>query len=429
MEESSAGKQVEKKPAFWRSFGPALITACAVMGPGSMLVCSNVGAKHGYELLWLLILTGVLMGTFISMAMRIAVMGGATPLTIISKQLGRPLASVIGINLCLIGGTFQFSNNLALATALKNIFPVLKPDWILLGVNGLMIIFVLTSSSIYRVIERTIKFMVGIMLVCFILNLVCAAPSISGILKGFVPHLPEGLTLSLPEKVDGVIIDPMILVASLIGTTFSVGGAFFQGNLVRERRWTVKDYKTGIGDSIAGVSVLALISSVIMITTATVIPGRQADNIGTLAESLRPLMGNVAHIAFSLGLLCVSLNPFVINAMSGGVIISDGLGKPAGFNDKYPRRLTVLVLLVGMLVAMLILHTPLKPINAIIFGQALTVLCNPLVALSLMWMANNKKIMGDRTNNWVINLIGSVGVVVVIFAAFRVFYTLILRLS
>ena len=76
MEESSATAQVEKKPSWWRSFGPALITACVVLGPGSLLVGSNLGANHGYELLWLPIMSAFLMGTYMLMAMRIGVIGG-----------------------------------------------------------------------------------------------------------------------------------------------------------------------------------------------------------------------------------------------------------------------------------------------------------------------------------------------------------------
>ncbi|GAI56622.1 unnamed protein product, partial [marine sediment metagenome] len=86
-----------------------------VFGPGSLLVSSNVGANHGYELLWLLLLTGILMGTYVTMGARIGVVGGATPCTLIAGRLGRPVAAVIGINLCLICTAFQFSNNLAVA--------------------------------------------------------------------------------------------------------------------------------------------------------------------------------------------------------------------------------------------------------------------------------------------------------------------------
>ena len=55
-----AERESTGRPPWWKSFGPALITACMVFGPGSLLISSNVGANYGYELLWLLLLTGLL---------------------------------------------------------------------------------------------------------------------------------------------------------------------------------------------------------------------------------------------------------------------------------------------------------------------------------------------------------------------------------
>jgi Mn2+/Fe2+ NRAMP family transporter len=117
MGDSSAASKIEKKLPWWRCVGPALITACVVFGPGSLLISSKVGAEHGYKLLWLLILTGILMGTYVTMAARVGVMGGATPCTLVANRAGRWFAAIIGINLCLICTAFQFSNNLAVAAA------------------------------------------------------------------------------------------------------------------------------------------------------------------------------------------------------------------------------------------------------------------------------------------------------------------------
>jgi Mn2+/Fe2+ NRAMP family transporter len=221
----------------------------------------------------------------------------------------------------------------------------------------------------------------------------------------------------------------MILVASLLGTTFSVAAAFYQGNLVREKGWTIKEYTRGIGDSIAGVAVLTGISAVIMITTATVIPGQPAENIGTLALSLRPLLGNVANAFFCVGLLVVAMNPFLINAMIGGGILADGIGQPAKMSDRWPRRFTVAVLLVGMIVAMLALRTGEKPVKLIIFGQALTVIGNPLMAATILWLANQRDIMGDRRNTIPLNILGGLGFAVVLLMAVRVLLRLILQLT
>lgn len=428
MPDPAAPCELQHQPPWWRSIGPALITACVVFGPGSMLVNANVGAKHGYELLWLLLVTGVLMGTYTTTAARIGVAGGATPCTLIAGGLGRPIAAIIGINLCLVCSAFQFSNNLAVAAAAGTLLPKGNIHLVLLGLNVLIIVFLFTARQTYRILERAMKVMVGVMLLCFAINVIVAGPSLPGIIKGFVPSWPQELSLGLPKKIDGDIRDPMLLVASLLGTTFSVAAAFYQGNLVREKNWSIKEYTRGIGDSIAGVALLTGISAIILITTATVIPGKPAEDIGVLAQSLRPLLGPVAGTFFCIGLLAVAMNPFVINAMIGGSILADGIGLSARLSDRWPRRFTVVVLLVGMAVAMLVLRTGEKPVSLIIFAQALTVLGNPLMAAAILWLANQKDIMGSRRNSVVLNILGGLGLLVVVLMAMRVLFLIILRL-
>lgn len=430
--------------AWWRSIGPALITACVVFGPGSLLISSNVGANYGFKLLWLLLLTGVLMGTYMTTAARIGVVGGATPCTLIAHRLGRPAAAIIGINLSLICMAFQFSNNLAFAAAADSLGVArlfgdpgqmsertrdIINTGVLLVFNTLIITLTFTLKQVYRVLERVMKIMVAVILVCFLANLFIVRPNIIEIFKGLIPHLPEGLSLGLPSQTEAGIADPMILIASLLGTTFSVAGAFYQGNLVRERGWTAKDYDSGISDSIAGVCVLTGISGIIMITSATVLRNAPASDIGVLAKQLQPLLGSTAHIIFCIGLLAVAMNPFVINAMIGGSILADGLGKPANLSDPWSRRFTVIVLLVGMIVAMIVLHTPVKKVNAIIFGQALTVVGNPLMAATILWLANRRDIMGDRRNTVILNILGGLGLLAVMLMAVRVLMRLVLTLS
>jgi len=427
MSDENLKPNVPVQTPWWRSIGPALITACVVFGPGSLLISSNVGANYGYDLIWMLLITGLLMGTFLTMGARIGVVGGATPCTLIADRLGRPAAALIGITLCLICSAFQFSNNLAVAAAAGAFFPKEIVPWIMVGVNLAIIIFLFTAKEVYKALERLMKIMVGVILLCFVFNLVMAQPNVLAILKGFIPNLPAGLELGAPKKVDGKIIDPMILIASLLGTTFSVAGAFYQGNLVREKGWTIDDYKRGIGDSIAGVCVLTGVSLIIMITAATVIRGQPAEDIGVLAKALDPLLGPIAYTVFCIGLLAVSMNPFLINAMIGGSILADGIGQPPRLSDRWPRVFTVIVMLLGMVIALLALRTGEKPVELIIFGQALTVLGNPLMAGAMLWLANRKDIMGERRNSLAINILGGIGFVVVVLMALRVLWRIVLQ--
>lgn len=411
----SENDSMRKRLPWWKTIGPALITACVVFGPGSLLVSSNIGANYGYDLLWLLVFTGLMMGTYLTMSARIGVVGGYTPCTLIAQRLGRPAAAIVGLTLCLTCGSFQFSNNLAVVTAIGAFLPENSPTWltpaILVGFNLAIIIFLFTAQHLYQALERMMKVMVGVILICFIINLVAAQPSIASILQGFIPKIPE-------SRISGVAqLDPMILIASLLGTTFSVAGAFFQGNLVREKNWTIDDYRRSVGDSIVGVSVLTGVSMIIMITAATVILGKPADNIGTLASALQPLLGKTSYWIFCIGLVAVAMNPFLINAVIGGTILADGIGKPAHLHDPWPRAFTVFVMLIGMTFALLGRLTGMSTINLLIFGQALTVLGNPMMALALIWLANRKDIMGERRNAWKMNLLAGIGFIVVLFTA------------
>ena len=444
MADQSAVSNSEKRSPWWRSVGPALITACVVFGPGSLLISSNVGAKHGYELLWLLVLTGILMGTYMTTAARIGVVGGATPCTLVARRLGQPAAAVIGINLCLICAAFQFSNNLAVAAAadalgVARLFGApqqmtdrtkqLIDSGVLLVFNLVIIALVFTLKQVYRALERVMKAMVALILICFLVNLLVVRPNLLEVVRGLVPGLPEGVSFDFPSRGETGITDPMVLIAGLLGTTFSVAGALYQGNLVREKGWTINDYDRGIGDSIAGVCVLTGVSALIMITSAAALRGQPANDIGVLAMQLRPLLGRATHTFFCIGLFAVAMNPFVINAMIGGSILADGIGKPAKLSDPWSRRFTVIVLLVGMAVAMAVLNTPIKKVDAIIFGQALTVVGNPLMAATILWLANQKDIMGDRRNTWLLNILGGLGFAVVLLMAVRVVLRLVLVLT
>jgi Mn2+/Fe2+ NRAMP family transporter len=384
------------------------------------------------------------MGMYMTMAARIGVVGGATPCKLVAGSLGRPAAAVIGITLCLICSSFQFANNLAVAAAvdalgIARLFgdPQQMTEQtrgfinsgVLLVFNALIIILVFSLKQVYRALERIMKVMVAVILISFLVNLFLVRPDLGEVLRNLIPHLPEGLSIGLPSRGESGVADPMLLIASLLGTTFSVAAALYQGNLVREKGWTIKDYDRGIGDSIAGVAVLTGVSAIIMMTSGTVLRGQPANDISVLATQLRPLLHAATHVLFCVGLLAVATNPFVINAMIGGSILADGIGKPAGLSNRWSRIFTVFVLLVGMGVAMIVLHTPVKKIDAIIFGQAFTVVGNPLMAVTILWLANRKDIMGDRRNKLIHNIFGVLGLLVVVFMAIRVLCHIVIKLT
>ena len=63
------------------------------------------------------------------------------------------------------------------------------------------------------------KVMVGVILACFVFDLVAAKPDVAEVFAGFVPQIPEKFK---SELLDTAITNPVFLIAGLLGTTFSV---------------------------------------------------------------------------------------------------------------------------------------------------------------------------------------------------------------
>lgn len=377
-----------------RSIGPAIIVASVVLGPGSILTSSKTGCTFGYNMLWLVALTTLLMIGMTALAARTGVSLERSPCDELAGRGGRPLAALIGLVLFGIVACFQFGNNAAVIAALQpycgdgDLWP-----WLVLGgINLTVLIILFAQSRLYKRIELLMKILIGVMVLGFVGNLFFARPDFAAVGQGLIPNLPEGLEPSLlPKRSEDGVEDPLMPIQALIGTSFSIAGAFYTAYLVRDRGWTKDKLGRSQLDSVVGICVLGLLSMTIMVTAAAVLHGKvEASELGSvddLARQLRPLFGGTATVLFSLGILAGALSSFLVNAMIGGAMLSDGLGLGSSMNAQSPRICTALALLIGMGVAIAMQRSGEPPLRLIYFAQALTVIGNPLLAAVLLWFA------------------------------------------
>ena len=138
-----------------------------------------------------------------------------------------------------------------------------------------------------------------------------------------------------------------------------------------------------------------------------------------VARQLQPLFGNAATMLFGLGIFTACFSPFLINAMIGGLLLSDGLNLGSTIDSKWARRLAVAALLSGMIVAIYATSRGESPVGVMIFAQALSLLGVPLLALSLLYPATRPDIRQlVPIPSWIVAL-ASVGLVVTIVLAMR----------
>jgi manganese transport protein len=382
-EQTAADKMGVEKPSRWRSWGPAFITAAVVVGPGTIVVASRIGASAGTSLIWALLMAGSFMMLFTTMATRIGALNRQSVLSLVATHYGRWLAVIVGFFAFVVTSSFQMGNYLASSTAMTALTGVRESVWMwVVGGLGLAIIF--SARQLYRLLEKIMLGLVFLMILAFVANLVAARPSPAAILQGLVPG-------SWPKE-----MSPLLM--AMVATTFSVIAALYQTTLAQQKGWGKEDLQIARRESIAGISALVLISLIVMITAATVLSGASIEDATHLAEQLKPLLGNTAVVLFSLGFLSAAFSSTIVNAMIGGGLLADGLGFRADVNGLPVRLFTALAMLVGFSAGAYVLKTG-SPLEGIILAQRTTLLAVPLCALVMILLANNRKVVGAHGNS------------------------------
>ncbi|HBJ37339.1 MAG TPA: hypothetical protein DDZ51_21820, partial [Planctomycetaceae bacterium] len=199
----------------------------------------------------------------------------------------------------------------------------------------------------------------------------------------------------------------------MIGTTLVISGAYYQAYLVRQKGWTERELQSGLVDARVGAILMMLITLMLVSTAAGALRGVEIKETRDIAAGLT-IFGTMGRIVFSVGLFSAAYSSFLVNSMVGGFVLSDGLGLGSDPRQLAPRLATTAVLLVGMIVALITISSGTKPMPAIVFGQAVTVIASPLVAGVLLYLCNRRQVMGNHCNGWLLNTLGAAGFVTLV---------------
>lgn len=372
--------------------GPGLVTAAVVLGPGSITVSSKCGAVLGYSALWALVIAVVLMVVYTHMGARLGMASSESLVTLTARHLGRWVAVLMGLCGFLICSGFQTGNNVGVGVAMNALVGGSPGLWaVVFTLAALAVLW--SSSSLYKLLEHLMMALVGLMILCFVGDLLMVRPDFPALARGLWPS----------RGVD------MGLITAISATTLSVAAAAFQAYLVQSKGWTAGDLRKGLRDVIIGIVTLGSITAVIMVTSAAVLKpaGITVTSAADMALQLEPLLGRAARWLFLVGLWAGAFSSFIVNAMIGGTFLADSLGWGSRLSDRGPRLLGSAVMLFGAGVAMM---AGRNPIQLLVMAQATTILGVPLMATVMLILANRRDVMPTTLRNGLAsNLIGGLG--------------------
>ena len=374
--------------------GPGLLVTAAFIGPGTITTASVAGANFGFALIWTLLFSVIATILLQSMAARLGVATGQDLAQALRAHIETPLFKSLAIFLVIsaigVGSAAYEAGNLSGASmGLIEIFPQVNAQlWTPLIA---FLSAVLLYSGKHKVVENALILLVILMSLVFISTLVMAAPSLSDVLAGFIPSMPEG---------------SITTVLALVGTTIVPYNLFLHSGVLAARHNSKSDKQkviketnidTGVSITLGGVITLAILS-----TASVAFYGTDAGQISAanMAVQLEPLLGDAAHYFFAIGLFAAGLTSAITAPLAGAYAVCGMLGWSNKMDNVRFKSVAIVILLFGAAVASL----GLDPVAVIIFAQAANGLLLPIVTTYLVWLVNQKTVMGKYTNSLLVNL-------------------------
>jgi len=381
---------------WFREIGPGVLIAAAFIGPGTVTLCTIAGASFGYSLIWAIILSTFFTIVLQEMSLRIGLVTRMNLARVIrtsikSVLLNRLLILLI-ISSILIGNAAYEAGNitgasLGLSAIINNLsfnyFPVL------IGI----IAFIILYQGDYKIIERSLISLVIVMSISFFITAIMTKPDIINLLNGmFKPKINS---------------DNLIIILGLIGTTVVPYNIFLHSSLVSEKWNSINKLKVARLESFISILLGGLVSLSIIITAASV-TNQNVTGVIDLAKGLEPLYGKFAIYFLGIGLFASGITSSITAPLAASYVAKSCFGWNGSLKSKRFRLIWFSILFIGVLISMI----NINPIEIIKFAQFSNSLLLPIIAIILLWLINNKKIISDKYNYRYQNILGVFTVII-----------------
>jgi NRAMP (natural resistance-associated macrophage protein)-like metal ion transporter len=385
-------------------FGPGLIAANAGNDPGGIATYSSMGAQFGYQMLWVMVVLTVGMGIVQEMCTRMGAVTGKGLSDLIRENFPLRLTIFIMFAFLLANGGIIVSEFIGIAAAL-NLFGI--PSWVGAPCGGVLIWWLVARGSYKRV--ENIFLAVTFVFFAYVFSAFLAKPDWGQVLIGtVVPTIqPTGSYI--------------LLLITAVGTTISPYMQLYVQSAVAERGVPMSEYKYERFEVYVGAIFSNTIAFFIIVSTAATLfvasRGRGVV-IGSAAEAavaLTPFLGIWASRAFAVGLLGAALLAAGVLPLSTSYSLSEAFGFERGVGRSFREApffwgLFTFLILLGTVIAML----PNLPVIQILLNlYLLNGLLLPIILFAVLYLVNQKRLMGRYTNSVVYNVIAYVLAVVV----------------
>ena len=362
--------------------GPGLLAGLSDDDPAGITTYSVLGADHGYQLLWVLLLSTAALVVFHSLAARMGVVTGQGLIGLVRQRYGvrvggAVLAALVVAN---IGTTCAEFAGIAAGFELFGV-----SRYISVPVAAMAVSLLVLRGSFHRV-ERVLLGLATVFL-AYIASGFLAGPDWAAALRGtVVPSMP-------------MTGEAIMIVTATLGTTLAPWGLSFMQSYAVDKKLRTEDLPAERIDVVTGALLTGVIGFFVVVACAATLhrDGRRIADAADAAVALEPLAGQAASTLFGIGLIGASLLAASILPLSTAYSVCEYAGVEAALDDPY-REARTFYLTYGAITAigMVLVLTPDAPLVGILVGTQVlnAVLLIPLL-IAMVGLGRDRDLMGD----------------------------------
>jgi NRAMP (natural resistance-associated macrophage protein)-like metal ion transporter len=364
--------------------GPGVLAGLSDDDPAGITTYSILGAKYGYELLWVLALSTAALIVFHELGVRLGIVTGKGLLTLVRERYGhRAAALVLGALVIANTGTLcaEFAGVAAGAELLGGVSRYVSVPFAAVGVSLLVL------RGTFRYVEHVLLGL-STVFVAYVISGFLAHPDWGATAKGLV--VP-----SMPLNREAVLV-----AVATVGTTLAPWGLAFIQSYAVDKKLKVKDLRYERADVIVGALLTGVIGLFVVVACAATLhaQGIEINDARDAARALEPLAGATAATLFGLGFLGAALLAAAIVPLSTAYSVSETFGRKADIDDSYEEA-RVFYLSYGAVVAVaaILVLIPGAPLIPILFlSQALNAVLLLVLLPFLRSLGSDRELMGEH---------------------------------
>ena len=361
--------------------GPGLLAGLSDDDPAGITTYSVLGADHGYQLLWVLLLSTIALVIFHGLAARMGVVTGQGLIGLVRQRYGvriggAVLAALVVAN---IGTTCAEFAGIAAGFELFGISRYLSVPLAAVAVSLLVL-----RGSFHRV-ERLLL-LVSTVFLAYIASGFLAHPDWGAALRGtVVPTMP-------------LTGEAIAIVTATLGTTLAPWGLSFMQSYAVDKKLRTEDLPAERVDVVTGAVLTGVIGFFVVVACAATLhrDGLRITDAADAAVALEPLAGKAAGTLFAVGLIGASFLAASILPLSTAYSVCEYAGLEAAIDDPYREARTFyLTYAIITLIGTVIVLAPDVPLVTILVGTQVlnAVLLIPLL-IAMVGLGRDRDLMG-----------------------------------